>query len=576
MANFFRDNPDIDFHLAGCDLREVVAHLENGYARAGEHRHAPVNYEDAMENYRRVLEVLGDIAAGTIAPRAAAVDAEGASFENGKVEYARGTRDDLRELAQADLLGMVLPRKYGGLQFPFTIYMMATEILSRADASLMNIFGLQDIGETIRKFGTEEQRGEFLPKICSGEHTGAMALTEPDAGSDLQAVKLHAYQNEKGQWFLRGVKRFITNGNAHVLLVLARSEPGTRDGRGLSLFVCRGDPTVRVRRIEHKLGIHGSPTCELQFNDTPAQLVGSRKFGLIRYVLDLMYRARMGVSAQALGISQAAYEEAVKYARERRQFGRPIAEIPVVSNMLIEMRVQLEANRSLFYAAAKCVDEKEMIEARVERLKEEKRPFADENARLKEVTKAANFLTPLTKYVLSESANRITYDALQIHGGTGYMREFRVERLARDARITNIYEGTSQLQIVAASGGVVNDVLGEYFAAREAREYRGGLTRLAGNLAEIRKLFSESLRYVLDRRDPAFQDVAARDLVELYGCLYVGYLLIDEAERDPRKVFIANRYIVNALAGAHRSAEAIRGDTYGDLLHADEILLSAG
>lgn len=576
MANFFRDNPDIDFHLAGCDLREVVGHLEDGYARAGEHRHAPVNYEDAMENYRRVLEVLGDIAAGTIAPRAAAVDAEGASFENGKVEYARGTRDNLRELAQADLLGMVLPRKYGGLQFPFTIYMMATEILSRADASLMNIFGLQDIGETIRKFGTEEQRGEFLPKICSGEHTGAMALTEPDAGSDLQAVKLHAYQNEKGQWFLRGVKRFITNGNAHVLLVLARSEPGTRDGRGLSLFVCRGDPTVRVRRIEHKLGIHGSPTCELQFNDTPAQLVGSRKFGLIRYVLDLMYRARMGVSAQALGISQAAYEEAVKYARERRQFGRPIAEIPVVSNMLIEMRVQLEANRSLFYAAAKCVDEKEMIEARVERLKEEKRPFADENARLKEVTKAANFLTPLTKYVLSESANRITYDALQIHGGTGYMREFRVERLARDARITNIYEGTSQLQIVAASGGVVNDVLGEYFAAREAREYRGGLTRLAGNLAEIRKLFSESLRYVLDRRDPAFQDVAARDLVELYGCLYVGYLLIDEAERDPRKVFIANRYIVNALAGAHRSAEAIRGDTYGDLLHADEILLPAG
>jgi len=528
-----------------------------------------------MDNYRKVLEVVGDLAANYIAPRAASVDTDGATIEDGKVEYAGGTRDNLRELAQADLLGMVLPRRFGGLQFPFRIYLMATEIISRADASLMNLFGLQDIGDTLHKFGSEEQCREFLPKICSGEHTGAMALTEPDAGSDLQAVKLHAYQDDRGEWFLRGVKRFITNGNAQVILILARSEPGTRDGRGLSLFVCHGDATVRVRRIENKLGIHGSPTCELQFNDTPAQLVGVRRFGLIKYVLDLMYRARMGVSAQALGISQAAYEEALKYARERRQFGRAISEIPVVSNMLIEMRVMLEANRSLFYSTANCVEEKEMLESRVGKLKAEKKPFADENTRLKEATKAANLLTPLTKYVLAEASNKITYDAIQIHGGTGYMKEFRVERLARDARITNIYEGTSQLQVVAASGGVINDVFGDYFSEKERKEYRGGLTKLSGLLKEIRQLFLESLRYVLEKKDAAFQDVASRDLVDLYGSLYIGYLLLDEAEREARKVFIANRYIVNSLACAKKNAESIRSETFGDLLHADEILVVA-
>jgi alkylation response protein AidB-like acyl-CoA dehydrogenase len=531
-----------------------------------------VNYEDAMENYRKILEMVGDLSANSIAPRAAGVDAEGATFHEGHVEYAEGTRKNLRELAQADLLGMVLPRKYGGLNFPFTMYMMVMEIVSRADASLMNIFGLQDIGDTIRKFGTEEQREEFLPGICSGDWTGAMALTEPDAGSDLQAVKLHAYMNEEGKWFLRGVKRFITNGNAQLLLVLARSEPGTRDGRGLSLFACRGNGSVRVRRIENKLGIHGSPTCELQFNDTPAQLIGSRKFGLIKYVLDLMYRARMGVSAQSLGISQAAYEEALQYARARRQFGKTIAEIPVVANMLIDMRVMLESNRSLFYSVARYVDEKEQIDYQVEKLKAAGKPFAEEMTRLKFLTKVANVLTPMTKYLLAEGANKITYDALQIHGGTGYMKEFRVERLARDARITNIYEGTSQMQIVAASGGVVNDVLAEFFEEREKREFKGNLARLANCLKEIRLLFLDSLKYVLDKKDTIFQDVASKDLVELYSYLYVGYLLLEEAEVEGRKVFIANRYIVNALSWAKKNAEAIRSEVFGDLLHADEIL----
>ncbi|TAK51063.1 MAG: acyl-CoA dehydrogenase [Bacteroidetes bacterium] len=573
MPNYFTENSDLQFHFNKLDLGEVVALAEDNYEQSKHFSYAPVNYEDAKENYRKVLEVVGDIAGNSIASRAADVDVEGAVFSDGKVTYAAGTQKNIRQLSQADVMGMILPRNYGGLNFPFTIYMMAVEMVSRADASLMNIFGLQDIGDTIRKFGNEDQRQEFLPRISSGEHTGAMALTEPDAGSDLQAVKLHAYQNDEGKWFLRGVKRFITNGNARVLLVLARSEAGTKDGRGLSMFVCFGNETVKVRRIEHKLGIHGSPTCELQFNDTPAQLVGSRKFGLIKYVLDLMYRARMGVSSQALGISQAAYEEALRYAKERKQFGKPIYDIPVVTNILLDMRVMLESNRSLLYSTAKCVDEKEKLEDLIEKFKTEGKPFAEENARLKQATKIANLLTPMTKYVIAESANKITYDALQIHGGTGYMKEFRVERLVRDARITNIYEGTSQMQIVAASGNVINDSLADLFAEKERKEYKGGLTKLANHLKEIRQLFLDSLKYVLDKKDNSFQDVAAKDLVELYSYLYIGYLLLEEAETEPRKVFIANRYIVNSLANARKNSEAIKNELFSDLLHADKILV---
>ncbi len=573
MPNFFLDNPDIQFHFNNIDLKEVVSLMEDNYEQSKEFNYAPVNYEDALENYRKVLEVTGDIAGNYVAPRSAGIDHDGATFVDGKVTYAEGTQHNIHELSQTDLMGLILPRKYGGLNFPFVYYMMSVEVMARADASLMNIFGLQDIGDTIRKFGNEDQRLEFLPKMATGEHTGAMVLTEPDAGSDLQAVKMHAYQNEQGQWFLRGVKRFITNGNAEVLLVLARSEAGTKDGRGLSLFVCNGGPTVVIRRIENKLGIHGSPTCEMQFNDTPAQLVGIRRYGLIKYVLDLMFRARMGVSGQALGISQAAYEEALKYARARRQFGKAIAEIPMVSNMLIDMRVMLESNRSLFYSVAKWVDEKERIDDLIEKLKAEGKPALEETARLKQLTKIANLLTPITKYTLTECANKITYDALQIHGGTGYMKEFRVEQLARDARITNIYEGTSQLQIVAAAGGTINDVLGYHFDECESKVYKGGLTKLSDHLKEIRQLFLQSLKYVVEKKDISFQEVASVDLVQMYSYLYIGYLLLAEADIDQRKVFIANRYIVNSLANARKNSEAIRSELFGDLLHADKILL---
>lgn len=573
MANYFLDNKDVVFQFENLDLKEVVRIAEDDYNEAKKYNFAPVNYEDAIENYRKVLEIVGDISANFIEQRAAEVDTEGAVHIDGKVHYAKGTVENLKQLALADLRGMILPRKYGGLNIPFTIYVMCVELVARADASLMNIFGLQDIADTIKKFASEEQREKYLPKFTTGEHTGAMALTEPDAGSDLQAVKLQAYQNEKGQWFLKGVKRFITNGNAEVLLVLARSEAGTKDGRGLSMFVCYADDTVKIRRIEHKLGIHGSPTCEMQFNDTPAELVGSRKFGLIKYVFDLMFRARMGVSAQALGVAQAAYEEALKYARDREQFGKPILNIPAVTNMLIDMRVMLESNRSLFYAAAKSVDDKEKLEELIEKLKSEGKPFSEENLKLKQATKIANLLTPLTKYIVTECSNKITYDSMQVHGGTGYMKEFKVERLVRDARITNIYEGTSQLQIVAASGGVVNDILGDYFTEKENKEYKAGLSKLVNSLKEIRTIFLDSLKYVQEKRDATFQDVASKELVDLYGYLFIGYLLIDEAEKDSRKVFIANRYILSSLANARKNAETIKSEVFSDIMHASEILI---
>jgi len=572
MPNFFTENTDLLFQFENLNIEEIVELTENFYEEAKEYNYAPTNYADAIENYRKIMEIVGDIAGNFVAPRAGEVDEQGNTIKNGKVVYAKGTQENLKQLAAADLMAVEFPRQYEGLNFPKTIYMMMVETVSRADASLMNIFGLQDIAMTICKFGDEDQKREYLPGFSTGEFTGAMALTEPDAGSDLQAVKLQAYQNEDGQWFLRGVKRFITNGGGEVLLVLARSEAGTKDGRGLSMFVCYGDDTVVVRRIENKLGIHGSPTAELQFNDTPAVLIGKRKFGLIKYVIDLMYSARLGVSAQALGISQAGYEEALSYAKAREQFGQPIYNIPPVTNMLIDMRVTLETNRSLFYAACKWVDMRNKLEEHTERLKAAGKNFQEESNRMKEANRICNLLTPMAKYILTESSNKITYDSLQIHGGAGYMKDFDIERLTRDARITNIYEGTSQLQIVAAVGGVINDILEDHFEQKMKKSYKGALTKLADYLKEIREIFLDCRKYVIDKNDPRFQDVAAKELVDLYSFLYIGYLVLDEAEINAHKIFIANRFITNSLASARKNSEAIKSELFSDLLHADEIL----
>lgn len=573
MPNFFTDNADLQFQFDHLRIEELVEILEGGYQKAKTFDYAPASYAEATENYRMVLSTVGDIAGEFVAPRAAAVDIEGATFWNGKVTLARGTREAMEQLRKAELMGMTLPRECGGLNFPVTVYTMAVEMISRADASLMNLFGLQDIAQTIAKFGDDQQRAEFLPKLASGECTGAMVLTEPEAGSDLQAVSVEAKQDEAGQWRLSGVKRFITNGCGDILLVLARSEAGTKDARGLSLYVCYGDDTVKVRRIEHKLGIHGSPTCELQFNDTPAQLIGKRKLGLIRYVMDLMNGARLGVSAQALGVAQAAYEGALEYAKVRKQFKKPIIEIPVVKNMLMDMRVSLEACRSLLYATARWVDAREKLEERLAELKAEGKPIDECRDRSKEASKVAALLTPVTKYVLTEAANKIAYDALQIHGGAGYMKEFEVERLTRDARITNIYEGTSQLQIVAAIGGVTKDILADHFDRFEQRQRPEELSLLRDKLVEIRAIFRSASDYVSTRDNADAASVNAEGLVAIYASIFIGYLLLDEAELQPRKAVVARRYIFGALAGAKHAAERITGDVVSDLSRAAEILI---
>ncbi len=573
MSNLFTDNPDMLFHFDNLDLAEITGLVEEDYREYGEYSYAPKDYEDARDNYRKVLEIVGDIAGNVVAPRAAEVDEEGSHFNNGKVTYAAGTINSLKQLSQADLMGMTLPRKYGGLNFPTSIYVMAVEMISRADASLMNLFGLQDIGETVYKFGTDEQKAEFLPKLASGECTGAMVLTEPDAGSDLQAVMLQAHEDDAGNWYLNGMKRFITNGCGDILLVLARSEEGTKDGRGLSMFVCYGDDTVEVRRIENKLGIHGSPTCELQFKNTPAQLVGKRKFGLIKYVMDLMNGARLGISAQALGISQAAYEEALAYAKVREQFGQAIYHIPVVTNMLVDMRVALEANRSLLYETARWVDRRTQFEELAARLKAAGSDAGDASKAHKQAVQMAALLTPISKYTLSESANRISDDALQIHGGAGYMKEFPIERLVRDARITNIYEGTSQLQIVAAIGNVMKDILAERFDEWGSKPFPGALQSLTETMLEIRDIFNDCREFVSERQDKHFQEVSAKHLVDLYTILLCGYLLLDEAQLDGHKVFIANRYITQGLAQARQHQETIKSEQFADLVHADSILI---
>jgi len=429
----------------------------------------------------------------------------------------------------------------------------------------MNLYGLQDIAETINKFATQEQKDEFLPQFANGSTTGAMVLTEPDAGSDLQAVNLKAFQDEDDNWKLNGVKRFITNGSGDILLVLARSEAGTIDGRGLSLFVCYGDDTVVVRRIENKLGIHGSPTCELQFNDTPCELIGKRKMGLIKYVMDLMNGARLGVSAQAMGISQAAYEEALSYAKARQQFGKAIIEIPVVKSMLIDIKTTIESNRALLYTTARSVDMRDKLTERIEHLKAEGKPAGEEMALQKKYTRIAAMLTPMCKLILSESANIITYDSLQIHGGTGYMKEFNVERLARDARITNIYEGTSQLQVVAAIGGVINDLYAEILDEYENKKYEDQLNDLSKHLKTIRTIFSESVDLVHANGNKDFKDAASKDLVEMYSYIITGYLMLDEAEIENEKLLTAKRYILRSLAASRQHSEAIKLEVYSDL-----------
>ena len=557
MANFFKDNKDLCFTLNNLDLDEVVRLREADYEFAKEFDNAPTDFADALDNYNRVLSVVGEVSGDRIEPRSRTVDAVGPHFADGVVTYHPLTVQNLKDLTDAGVMGVMLDHKYGGLNFPVTVYTMMTEMVSRADASLQNIFGLQDIAETINFFGNDEQRDKYLPGFASGELDGSMDLTEPDYGSDLQSVRLRAWQDENGQWYLNGMKRFITNGCAKVHLVLARSEEGTSDGRGLSMFICEACPQLVVRRIEDKLGIHGVATTELQYNDVPAQLCGRRRMGLIRYVMSLMNGARVAISAQAVGIAEAAYREARKYASERKQFKQTIDQFPAIYAMLSEMKVKLTAARALLYETTRAVDLRNGYNALVEQGK----ATAEDKVKAKYYDKVAAVLTPMCKALATEVSNQIAYDALQIHGGTGYMKDFNVERFYRDARITNIYEGTTQLQIVAAIGGVMQRANDARIDEMAALPFEGAAAVLRDKLLAMRAKQLEVVQFVTNKKDVAFHELVARNLVEMETYIFVGFLLLRDALKCEERFAIAERYILdNELEYNKRFARIMAAD----------------
>ncbi len=541
MGNFFSDNKHLRFHLAHPEMKRLVALRERGFTEKDKYDFAPVDFEDALDSYEKVLDIVGDISANIIAGNAVEVDNEGPKIINNEVKYARGTQENYNAIKQAGLVGMSLPRRFGGLNIPTVPYVMAAEIVSRADAGFSNIWGLQDCAETINDFASEELKETYLPKFTEEGATGAMDLTEPDSGSDLQSVQLKAsFDKERNTWLLNGVKRFITNGDADISLILARSEEGTVDGRGLSLFLYdRKNKAVTIRRLENKLGIKGSPTCELVFKDAPASLIGDRKLGLIKYVISLMNAARLGIGAQSVGIAEAACREAFKYASERSQFGKNIIQFPAVYEMLSKMKVKLLAMRSLLYETARFVD----FYKTLGHIAEERLLDADEKQEMKKKQKLADVFTPLLKLISSEYCNEIAYDALQVHGGTGFMKDFPVERIFRDARITSIYEGTSQMQVVAAIKGVNTGVFLSRIKEYELMEYPVELQYLQRKMKAMTHDFESAVSHLTVDKDEELLDFHSRRLVEMAGNIIMGYLLMNDAKRDieylnPTEVFI--------------------------------------
>ena len=529
MANFFTDNESLKFHLNHEMMEEIVKLKERDYADAGKYDYAPVDYEDAIDSYEKVLEIVGEITGEVLAPNAEQVDKEGPQVINNEIVYAKGTQENHEALRDAGLYGMSLPREFGGLNFSYVPYVMAAEIVSRGDCGFANIWGLQDCAETIYEFGSDEIKKEFLPRINLGD-TCSMDLTEPDAGSDLQAVQLKATWDEKGNvWRLNGVKRFITNGDADIKLVLARSEEGTTDGRGLSYFVYdRDDSAVTIRRIENKLGIKGSPTAELVFNNAPAKLVGDRKLGLIKYVMSLMNGARLGVGAQSVGLSEAAYREALAYAHDREQFGKSIIKFPGVYEMLANMRAKTDAIRSILYETARFVDIYKVLED----MEKIRKLLPEEKQKLKTYQRLADIFTPMLKLFSSEYANQITYDAIQVHGGSGFMKDYAVERMYRDARILTIYEGTSQLQVVAAIRGVINNGYLNRIKEYEAIEVKPEFSTMRRVLVEMKERFEETLdRALYYGSTSEFFDFNSRRLVEMCGYIILGHLLVIDANK---------------------------------------------
>lgn len=528
MANFYTDNPALKHHLTHPLMRKIVALKERDYTDAEKYDYAPMDYEDAIDSYDRVLDIVGDVCGTTIAENAESVDLEGPKVVDGHVEYAPGTVENLDKCRKAGLMGMAMPRRFGGLNFPITPYIMAADIVSRADTGFENLWGLQDCAETIYEFADEDQKQRYITRVCNGE-TMSMDLTEPDAGSDLQSVMLKATEQPDGTWRLNGVKRFITNGDSDIHLVLARSEEGTRDGRGLSMFIYdKRDGGVTVRRIENKMGIKGSPTCELVFKNAKAELCGSRRLGLIKYVMALMNGARLGIAAQSVGVSELAYREALAYARDRRQFGKAIIDFPAVFEMLSVMKAKLDASRSLLYETARYVD----LYKAYEDIARERSLTPDERKEMKFYSRRADALTPMAKGMGSEYCNQNAYDCIQIHGGSGFMKDYTCERIYRDARITSIYEGTTQLQVVAAirhvTTGTYTNLIEEYLNTEVDQRLEG--TRNA--IKEMFKAYTETLAKVEEVKDDQYVSFVARRLVEMAADVVMSSLLLLDANRN--------------------------------------------
>ena len=566
MANFYTDNPSLKAHLTHPLMEKIVELKERNFADAEKYDYAPQNFDDAMDSYDKVLEVVGEICGDIIAENAEDVDHQGPRVENNRVIYADGTKKNLDACRKAGLMGMSMPRRLGGLNFPITPYIMAADIVSRADAGFENLWGLQDCAETIYEFANEEQKQKYIPRVCEGE-TMSMDLTEPDAGSDLQSVMLKATQKEDGSWVLNGVKRFITNGDADIHLVLARSEEGSKDGRGLSMFIYdKRNGGVNVRRIENKMGIKGSPTCELVYKDAPAELVGSRRLGLIKYVMALMNGARLGIAAQSVGLSEAAYREALVYAEERQQFGKPIIEFPAVAEILSVMKAKLDASRALLYACSRYVD----IYKVYDDIAKERPLTLEEKKEQKAYSKLADAFTPLAKGMTSEFCNQNTYDCIQIHGGSGFMKDYRCERLYRDARITSIYEGTTQLQVVAAIRHVTTGTYLNWIKEEEAKSVLPEDEDIKNTLVFMTQQYENAVQAVLGVKNSEFTDFMARRMVEMAGHIVMGYLLLGDTQRDESFRKSLHVYVKYGQAEVAKHADFIdnfRPDQMGDYLY---------
>ena len=530
MANFFNDHPELEFHLHHPLMKRIVELKERDFADKDKFEDAPVDFDDAIENYKKVLEITGDIAANIIEPNSESVDLEGPHLENNRMVYASKTFENIEATRQAGLWGISMPRRYGGLNLPITPYSMASEIISTADAGFQNIWSLQDCIETLYEFGNEEQRQKYIPRVCAGE-TMSMDLTEPDAGSDLQRVMLKAsFDEENNCWRLNGVKRFITNGDSDIHLVLARSEEGTRDGRGLSMFIYdKRDGGVDVRHIEHKLGIHGSPTCELVYKNAKAELCGSTRLGLIKYVMALMNGARLGIAAQSTGLSQAAYNEALAYAKERKQFDTTIVDFPAVYDMIARIKAKLDAGRSILYQTARYVD----IYKTLDDISRERKLTPEERQEQKKYSRLADAFTPIAKGMNSEYANQNAYDCIQVHGGSGFIMEYKCQRLYRDARIFSIYEGTTQLQVVAAIRYITNGTYLQVMKEMLENEVSEEMKPLKMRVEGLVKIYEEAINSVKEKNSQELQDMLARRLYDMTGDILMSLLIIDDASRAP-------------------------------------------